>query len=186
MTTIASPPRTVNAASGWRVKSEHGEEARELCTQFEHLEPRLGALLPDWQLPTQGEIWIQEEPKLYAFPAAAKSDAEGLWAENERCILLARGADDLERTLAHEMVHAGLGPSWRMLPGSFEEGLCDWAAAHVARKIRGDPGAVRVACAQAHIPFHACESVQQRAEARLARVRWEAQFLALKCALQRR
>ncbi len=119
------------AALGWQVRSEQGEEARTVCTLFERLEPRLDALLPDWQLPAQGEIWMQEEPKLYAFPAAAKSEAEGLWAEDQRCILLARGADDVERTLAHELVHAGLGSSWDALPGSLEEGLCDWVAAQV-------------------------------------------------------
>jgi hypothetical protein len=128
---LASPPRTAHAASGWEVRSEQNDEARDVCVLFERLEPRLGALVPDWQIPSHGEIWIQEEPKLYAFPAAAKSEAEGLWAEDQGCILLARHADDVERTLAHELVHAGLGSSWKTLPGSLEEGLCDWIAARV-------------------------------------------------------
>ena len=38
-------------------------------------------------------------------------------------------ADNLERTLAHELVHAALDEPWHLLPGTLEEGLCDLVSA---------------------------------------------------------
>jgi hypothetical protein len=128
---LASPPREVLAGDGWRVRADSAQEAREVGVLLEGLRPRLLAALPDSSLPPSLEVWMQDRPHLYALPIASTNEAEGLWAEDRSRILIARGADDIERTLAHEMTHAALGPSWRTLPGSLEEGLCDAVAARL-------------------------------------------------------
>jgi hypothetical protein len=128
---LASPPREVLAGDGWRVRADSAQEAREVGVLLEGPRPRLLAALPDSSLPPSLEVWMQDRPHLYALPIASTNEAEGLWAEDRSRILIARGADDIERTLAHEMTHAALGPSWRTLPGSLEEGLCDAVAARL-------------------------------------------------------
>ena len=84
------------------------------------------------------EIWVQA-PGLYRFNSEGTADAEGLWSPSHRRIMLSRHADHLERTLVHELTHAALGESWRMLPGSLEEGLAD----HVSASLCED-GAARL------------------------------------------
>ena len=113
------------------VRADSQAEAELISELAERLRPRLLDLLPDSELDPAVEIWVQDEPTLYAFPMQAKSDAEGLWSADHGRILLARNAEDIERTLAHEMTHAALGPSWRSLPGSMEEGLCDLVSGHL-------------------------------------------------------
>ena len=86
---------------------------------------RVAAVVPGTRSVEDLEVWIQDKPGLYAFPHQSNGEAEGLWAESHDRILLARDADDMERTLAHELVHASLGESWHTLPGTLEEGLAD-------------------------------------------------------------
>lgn len=98
---------------------------------LDELHPRLLAVLPGARRDSV-EVWMQDEPHLYHFPGEAGSDAEGLYAPAQDRILLSRGLEDTERVLAHEMVHAMLDKSWRTLPGTLEEGLCDAIAARVS------------------------------------------------------
>ncbi len=127
-----APNLSVESPSGI-VRSDSEEEARAVSTLLERLAPRVTSLVPDSSL-EEVEVWIQERPSLYRRPREASADAEGLWAESHGRILLGRYADSLERTLAHELVHASLGETWRALPGSLEEGLCDHVSARVSSK----------------------------------------------------
>ena len=94
------------------------------------------------------EVWLQEELKLYAFNQGAYEEADGFWAEDLSRIHLRSGARHLERTLVHELVHASLDESWRLLPGTMEEGLCDWvstvACPHTSAQLRA--GRLSAAC----------------------------------------
>src|SRR4030095_9983937 len=67
-------------------------------------------------------------PALWAFARSAYSDADGFWAEGVGRIHLRTGAERLERTLAHELVHQCAGEMFEELPGTLEEGLCDLVA----------------------------------------------------------
>lgn len=94
------------------------------------------------------EVWLQEELRLYAFNKSAYDEADGFWAEDVSRIHLRLGARHLERTLVHELVHASLDESWRLLPGTMEEGLCDWvstiACPHASAQLRA--GRLSAAC----------------------------------------
>lgn len=117
-----SPAGTVRAA-------EEGQAAL-VGAQLEDLHPRVQALLPD-TVQRDFEVWVQDEPRMYLFAGPSYEEADGFWAEGPSRIHLRASAASLERTLAHELVHASLGESWTMLPGTLEEGLCDWVSAQL-------------------------------------------------------
>jgi len=70
-------------------------------------------------------IWLQDEPAQPGLGLRSHADAEGFYAHKHHRIHLRRGAERIERTLAHELAHACLPPRWSGLPGSLEEGLAD-------------------------------------------------------------
>lgn len=119
-----APSALVKSLTG-TVRAETLAEAKRVSSLLEQLQPALQALLPGARKLDNLDVWIQDKPALYSFPRASTSDAEGLWAESHNRILLARDADHLARTLAHELVHAYLSADWNSLPGTLEEGLCD-------------------------------------------------------------
>lgn len=128
---MVQPPATrVQAAEGI-VRADGDLEANQISALLDALAPRVEALVPYSSLPEDLEVWIQGQPRLYAFPGSHVDDAEGLWSEHHHRVLLARDADNLERTLAHELVHAALDEPWQMLPGTLEEGLCDLVSAQL-------------------------------------------------------
>lgn len=128
---MATPPRAAVHAGSGTVRAASSGEAGEYAAVLDELRPRLLETLPDACLDEPVEVWLQDTPTLYAFPASASLDAEGLWSERHGRILLSRDADHPVRTLAHELTHAALGPSWSALPGTLEEGLCDVVAGHL-------------------------------------------------------
>jgi hypothetical protein len=128
---MATPPASVLAFDGGRVRAADQVEAERIEALVAELRPRLLELLPDSSF-DELEVWVQDKPSLYRFAAAATADAEGLWSPTHRRIMLSRHADHVERTLAHELTHAVLGDSWTMLPGSLEEGLADHVSATLA------------------------------------------------------
>lgn len=128
---MASPPQEVLAFDGGRVRAADAHEAIEVEGLLRELRPALLALLPDTAFQDL-DVWVQDQPSLYRFPTEATADAEGLWSPSHRRIMLSRNADDVRRTLAHELVHASLGASWRALPGTMEEGLADHASTRLA------------------------------------------------------
>lgn len=117
------PPRSVTTPAGV-VRANTIQRAREVAVLLEDLKPRVLGELPH-SVSRVTEVWVQEEPRLYSFPEGLHEGAEGLWAGRQGRIHLREDADDLRRTLAHELVHASLDKSWEGLPGSLEEGLCD-------------------------------------------------------------
>ncbi|MFT5050767.1 MAG: hypothetical protein ACI8QZ_002170 [Chlamydiales bacterium] len=128
---MATAPEWTAGASSSVVRADSVTEAEYVAKMLSDLEPRLLAMVPDTKL-DELEVWVQDRPSLYRNPRPAVADAEGLWSESHDRILISRHADSLERTLAHELVHAALGASWRALPGSLEEGLCDAISARLA------------------------------------------------------
>jgi hypothetical protein len=135
---MASPPQEVLAFEGGTVRAASRGEAGEIETLLAELRPALLDLVPDTAFEDL-DVWVQDKPSLYRYPREATADAEGLWSPTHRRIMLSRHADDVERTLAHELVHAALGKSWRVLPGTLEEGLAD----HVSTVLAED-GAARL------------------------------------------
>ena len=121
------PPARVDAREGV-VRAGSPEEAAVVARALDALLPEVLSVLPDARARSL-EVWIQDEPELYTFPrTSAYRDADGFFSDRLDRIHLRSGADDLRRTLAHELVHASLGSSWRGLPGTIEEGLCDVVA----------------------------------------------------------
>lgn len=125
-----SPPAAHSLAREGIVRASTRDRAAEIAEQLDRLRPRVLALLPDARR-TDLEVWIQDVPALYEFQTSAYSDADGFFAEDAHRIHLRDGSDHIERTLAHELVHASLGKSWSTLPGTLEEGLCDVVSAHL-------------------------------------------------------
>lgn len=125
-----SPPAAHARAREGIVRAATLERATELAAELDELRPRVLALLPDSRR-AKLEVWIQDVPALYEFQASAYSDADGFFAETARRIHLRDRSDHIERTLAHELVHASLGDSWHTLPGTLEEGLCDVVSAQL-------------------------------------------------------
>ncbi len=124
------PPTAREVAREGVVRAGDPIVAGEIARDLDALLPRVLALLPDTRRAPL-EVWVQEVPALYAFKTSAYSDADGFFAEGAQRIHLRAGSDNIQRTLAHELVHATLGPSWRTLPGTLEEGLCDVVSARL-------------------------------------------------------
>ncbi|MFT7671218.1 MAG: hypothetical protein ACI8X5_003935, partial [Planctomycetota bacterium] len=120
----AAAPIASYDGPGARVRATELEQAKEVSELFETLAPQVAELLPDTKC-RANEVWIQEQPKLYLFSGETYNEADGFWSEHHSRIHLREDASGLERTLAHEIVHASLGESWSVLPGTIEEGLCD-------------------------------------------------------------
>lgn len=112
-----TPYGRVRAGEAWR--------ANFVGQLLEEHYPRVLSALPDTDSPPDLEVWLQESPALYRMWHRTHDDADGFWADGPGRIHLRERADNLERTLVHELVHACLGESWERLPGSLEEGLCD-------------------------------------------------------------
>lgn len=126
---VLPPPRAAQALEG-TVRARSDEQAERIARCLDDLAPRVRALLPDArQRPLS--VWVQEVPELYWLPRTVMSEADGFYAPGMHRIHLREQAEDLERTLAHELVHATLGESWEELPGTLEEGLCDVVAAEL-------------------------------------------------------
>lgn len=124
------PPARADAREGI-VRAKSPEEARAVALALDALLPEVLTLVPDAHA-RPIEVWIQDEPTLYTFPRTSTyRDADGFFSDRLDRIHLRGSADDLRRTLAHELVHATLGPSWRGLPGTIEEGLCDVVAIRI-------------------------------------------------------
>lgn len=120
----AVPPPSAHAGPSALVRAPAPEQAAEASAQLESLQPRILATLPDSRR-RELEVWIQASPALYQHSASDYEEADGFWSERYGRIHLREGAEDRERILAHELVHASLGESWTRLPGTVEEGLCD-------------------------------------------------------------
>ena len=120
----AVPPAASFEGPTGRVRADDDLRAEEVSDLFEELLPRVAACLPDAECRAR-EVWVQVTPTLYRFSETSYEEADGFWSESHGRIHLREDAQSLSRTLAHELVHASLGESWEVLPGTIEEGLCD-------------------------------------------------------------
>lgn len=141
-----SPPTHYSAARAGMVRAQSQDQAEAVATMLDRLAPEVLSALPDTRA-RDLEVWVQETPALYRFATSAYNDADGFWAAEPERIHLRAGADDLQRTLAHELVHASLGHSWKVLPGTVEEGLCDALSADLCPDSRSRLRAGRLSSA---------------------------------------
>jgi hypothetical protein len=150
----ATAPRASMVSAGTTVRGDTLREAGEVVRALARLQPELEALVPGAAL-GELEIWIQDQPHVYAFPSDMDYDAEGLYAPDLKRILLARGTRDMERVLAHELTHAALQSPWDCLPGTLEEGLCDCVSAYLV-----PAGAARLRAGRLSGAALACGGIQ--------------------------
>lgn len=143
---LVAPPATEARSREGVVRAENVERAHAVADALERLVPEVLALVPDTRRAGL-EVWVQDVPALYEHEASAYSDADGFFAAHSRRIHLREGPDHIERTLAHELVHASLGPSWRTLPGTLEEGLCDYVSTLLCPEAAGRLAAGRLSSA---------------------------------------
>ena len=124
------PPSEEARGKQGNVRAASQAQADELARALDELAPRVRALLPDAR-DRPLSVWVQDVPELYWLPRTVMAEADGFYAPGLHRIHLREQAEDIERTLAHELVHATLGRSWEALPGTLEEGLCDVVAAQL-------------------------------------------------------
>lgn len=127
---LARPPAESAPARLGAVRAATRARAEDVARTLDRLAPRVVEAVPGARLGPL-EVWLQETPALYAVRSPAYSDTDGFWAEDVRRIHLRASLDPVDRTLAHELVHASLGPEWDRLPGTLEEGVCDVVAAQL-------------------------------------------------------
>lgn len=142
---VAPPTEDVQARDGL-VRAGTLERAQVVASALDRLAPGVLERVPDSRR-CRLEVWVQDVPALYEHQADAYSDADGFFAEQAGRIHLRDGSDHIERTLAHELVHASLGPSWKSLPGTLEEGLCDYVSTLLCPDAAGRLAAGRLSSA---------------------------------------
>ncbi|MBL8860452.1 MAG: hypothetical protein JNK02_00425 [Planctomycetes bacterium] len=145
---LARPPAECAGSRLGTVRAATRARAEDVARAVDHLAPLVERALPGAQLAAL-EVWVQDTPTLYVLRSSTYSDTDGFWAEGVRRIHLRDAADHLERTLAHELVHAGLASEWDALPGTLEEGVCDVVAARIVPEAAARLRAGRLATAAA-------------------------------------
>jgi len=140
------PPEHLIVSAAGRVSADSPSKAQEVALLLERLEPAVVAQLPEARSRSLA-VWVQETPALYRYSQRAYQDADGFYSDAEDRIHLREAADSLERTLAHELVHAHLRGAWRELPGTLEEGLCDHVSGELCPEARARLRAGRLSCA---------------------------------------
>ena len=141
-----TPPASRYETPSGIVRADEALRAEYIGTQLAGLHQQVKDLLPD-TVHRKFEVWVQEEPRMYLFAGPSYEEADGFWAEGPSRIHLRASAASIERTLAHELVHASLGKSWHVLPGTLEEGLCDWVSAHLVPRGASEMRAGRLSAA---------------------------------------
>lgn len=118
------PPEHAVETSYGPVRADDPWQAHHVARLLEEHYPEVLGLIPgSTRRPI--EVWLQPSPALYRLWSLGHEDADGFWAEGPSRIHLRERAENVERTLVHELVHASLDESWERLPGTVEEGLCD-------------------------------------------------------------
>ncbi len=126
---LAPPPPIVAQTPFGDVRAESPEKADEFADLLERLVPRVHEILPGSQN-RDIDVWVQDRLRVYRFTERS---------ESVRGFTLLSGEFDAKRIhltedgqsawyLAHELVHALIGPEWKALPGVLEEGLADVVA----------------------------------------------------------
>lgn len=143
----AAPPTYEVELTVDKVRADSPFMATHVAGMLERNKEKVLELVPGSEIEPI-EVWLQDELQLYRFRRSSYEDADGFWAETPRRIHLRTEARHLERTLVHELVHSALDDSWAALPGTLEEGLCDWVSTricpHSAAQLRA--GRLSAAC----------------------------------------
>ena len=151
----AAPPTYQVASEADLVRADSPFLATQVAQMLERNRARVLDLVPGSKS-ARLEIWLQDELRLYRFRRSSYEDADGFWAEEAGRIHLRTKARFLERTLVHELVHSALDESWSALPGTLEEGLCDWVSTricpHSAAQLRA--GRLSAAMRAAYVRLH--------------------------------
>lgn len=123
---LAPPPPIVVETPYGDVRAESSGKASEVAQLLERLAPEVKGLLPGAQ-DRPIDVWVQDQLAVYLFHERPESVRGFTLLENEfeaKRIHLQEGGQS-PWYLAHELVHALIGPSWAPLPGILEEGLGD-------------------------------------------------------------
>lgn len=123
---LAPPPPIVVDTPFGEVRARNVGKAKEVAELLERLAPEVKAILPDAQ-DRPIDVWVQDRLAVYLFHQRADSVRGFTLLEDEfeaKRIHLQEGGQS-PWYLAHELVHALIGPSWAPLPGILEEGLGD-------------------------------------------------------------
>ena len=123
---LAPPPPIVVDTPFGEVRARSASKASEVAALLERLAPEVKAMLPGAQ-DRPVDVWVQDELAVYLFHKRPESVRGFTLLEDEfqakRIHLQESGQSPWY--LAHELVHALIGPSWAPLPGILEEGLGD-------------------------------------------------------------
>jgi hypothetical protein len=123
---LAPPPPIVVETPFGEVRARSAGKAAEVAELLERLAPEVKAMLPGAQ-DRPVDVWVQDELAVYLFHRRPESVRGFTLLEDEfeakRIHLQESGQSPWY--LAHELVHALIGPSWAPLPGILEEGLGD-------------------------------------------------------------
>ena len=126
---LAPPPPIVVETPFGEVRARDEGSAAEVAVLLERLLPEVRAILPGTQ-DRSIDVWVQKELAVYLFHRRPESVRGFTLLEDEfdaKRIHLQEGGQS-PWYLAHELVHALIGPSWSPLPGILEEGLGDVVA----------------------------------------------------------
>ncbi len=126
---LAAPPPIVVGTPFGEVRAGTTEKAQEVASLLRELAPRVQEVLPGSQR-RPIDVWVQDELRVYRYQRRPESVRGFTLLSDEfqarRIHLLDEGQPSWY--LAHELVHALIGPSWKALPGVLEEGLGDVVA----------------------------------------------------------
>lgn len=126
LTSCLAPPPRIHVETGHGVvRSDHESPGRMAAALLDALAPEVRRRIPDTHEEPL-EVWVQE--KLSVFRGwSVDEQVPAFTIEGEGLIHILEGDRiELSAALAHELVHAMLGPSWKTLPSVAEEGLADW------------------------------------------------------------
>lgn len=135
---LAPPPPIVVETPYGAVRARTSDKASEVADLLERLAPEVKALLPGAQ-DRAIDVWVQDQLAVYLFHERPESVRGFTLLESEfdaKRIHLQEGGQS-PWYLAHELVHALIGPSWAPLPGILEEGLGDVIAETLNPEYKG-------------------------------------------------
>jgi hypothetical protein len=123
---LAPPPPIVVETPFGDVRARTESKAGEVADLLQRLAPEVKAILPGVQ-DREIDVWVQDQLAVFLFHERPESVRGFTLLDDEfqaKRIHLQEGGQS-PWYLAHELVHALIGPSWAPLPGILEEGLGD-------------------------------------------------------------
>jgi hypothetical protein len=123
---LAPPPPMVVETPYGDVHAEDRSTAAEVATMLRALAPEVMERLPGSQ-DRAIDVWVQDRLRVYRYNERPQSVRGFTLLSDEFDARRIHLQEDGQSPwyLAHELVHALIGPSWAPLPGILEEGLAD-------------------------------------------------------------